>query len=83
MKKLVYDLWGDTVNVASRMETLGQPGRIQVSQAAFDRLHSYFHLEQRGTIAVKGKGEMITYWLIGELSSHQDSDPGLHPHPPS
>jgi class 3 adenylate cyclase len=83
MKKLVYDLWGDTVNVASRMETLGQPGRIQVSQAAFDRLHSYFHLEQRGTIAVKGKGEMITYWLIGELSSHQESDPDLHPHPPS
>jgi|GEM_PF-3466275 len=63
MKKLVYDLWGDTVNVASRMESLGQPGRIQVSQAAFDRLREQFKFERRGTVLVKGKGEMTTYWL--------------------
>ncbi|TAD73933.1 MAG: adenylate/guanylate cyclase domain-containing protein [Oscillatoriales cyanobacterium] len=69
MKKLVYDLWGDTVNVASRMEALGQPSRIQVSQATFDRLQSQFQFERRGTILVKGKGEMTTYWLVGELSN--------------
>jgi len=66
MKKLVYDLWGDTVNVASRMEVLGQPGRVQVSQATRDRLQDQFRFERRGQILVKGKGEMTTYWLTDQ-----------------
>jgi class 3 adenylate cyclase len=64
-KKFIYDLWGDTVNVASRMEALGQPGAIQTTKATYQELRSAFHLTQRGTIMVKGKGPMTTYWLTG------------------
>lgn len=62
--KFSYDLWGDTVNTASRMEAQGLPDRIQVTQAIYDQLCRHFHFEERGLIAVKGKGEMRTYWLI-------------------
>ncbi|TVQ55900.1 MAG: hypothetical protein EA366_10325 [Spirulina sp. DLM2.Bin59] len=61
--KFGYDLWGDTVNVASRMESQGQAGQIQVTQATYEHLRHEFHLEPRGEIAVKGKGNMHTYWL--------------------
>ncbi|MEA5420980.1 adenylate/guanylate cyclase domain-containing protein [Spirulina sp. CCNP1310] len=61
--KFGYDLWGDTVNVASRMESQGQAGQIQVTQATYEQLCHEFHLESRGEIAVKGKGKMNTYWL--------------------
>ena len=64
-KKFIYDIWGDTVNIASRMEALGEPGKIQVTAATYECLKSQFVFEQRGAIAVKGKGEMITYWLTG------------------
>jgi class 3 adenylate cyclase len=60
-----YDLWGDTVNTASRMETYGVPGRIQVSAATRLALAESFRLEPRGPIAVKGKGMMETYFLLG------------------
>ncbi|NER96072.1 MAG: PAS domain S-box protein [Symploca sp. SIO1B1] len=63
IKKFIYDLWGDTVNIASRMESQGVPGGIQVSANTYQRLHNQFRFEKRGAIAVKGKGEMITYWL--------------------
>ncbi len=62
-KKFIYDLWGDTVNVASRMESLGIADAIQVTEATYVRIRDQFHCEQRGLIAVKGKGEMMTYWL--------------------
>jgi len=64
-KKFIYDLWGDAVNVASRMESSGQPGIIQVTAATYERLKDKYVFEKRGTIKVKGKGEMVTYWLIG------------------
>lgn len=64
MNKFVYDLWGDTVNVASRMESQGLAGSIQVTQATYDQLHGQYRLEKRGVIEVKGKGKMMTYWLI-------------------
>lgn len=64
-KKFIYDLWGDTVNIASRMESQGQPGAIQVSQATYDRLRDRYQFEKRGTIEIKGKGEMTTYFLTG------------------
>lgn len=64
-KKFIYDLWGDAVNVASRMESSGQPGIIQVTTATYERLKDKYVFEKRGTIKVKGKGEMVTYWLIG------------------
>jgi adenylate cyclase len=65
MRKFAYDLWGDTVNLASRMETTGEAGRIQVTQAVYDRLQHRFTFEPRGTILVKGGGLMETYWLTG------------------
>jgi guanylate cyclase len=64
-KKFLYDLWGDAVNTASRMESGGTPNRIQVTQATYELLQADFDLEPRGTIEVKGKGEMATWYLVG------------------
>ena len=63
--KFVYDVWGDTVNTASRMESHSLPGRIQVSAATRAALGDRFKLERRGIIEVKGKGMMETYFLNG------------------
>ncbi|MEG4996199.1 adenylate/guanylate cyclase domain-containing protein [Microcoleus sp. B4-D4] len=66
ISKFSYDLWGDTVNVASRMESNGLPGKIQVTATTYERLKARFVFEERGEISVKGKGTMLTYWLIEE-----------------
>jgi PAS domain S-box-containing protein len=64
INRFTYDLWGDTVNVASRMESHGEAGRIQVTAATYERLRDRFVLEERGIISIKGKEEkMKTYWL--------------------
>ena len=68
IKKFIYDLWGDAVNVASRMESHGKPGYIQVTDATYERLKDDYLLESRGNIEVKGRGEMKTYWLLGRRS---------------
>ena len=64
IKKFSYDLWGDTVNVASRMESHGERDRIQVSDASAKALREDFIIEERGTIKVKGRGELATHWLV-------------------
>lgn len=69
IKKFIYDLWGDTVNVASRMESTGIPGRIQVTADTYHQLCDRFCFEERGVVSVKGKGEMTTYWLVGRQST--------------
>jgi len=66
-KKFIYDLWGDTVNVASRMESQGVPGRIQVSENTYQLLKHMYDFECRGEIDVKGKGIMQTYFLTDFL----------------
>jgi adenylate cyclase len=66
VRRFIYDLWGDTVNVASRMESQGQEGSIQVTEATYALLEDRYRFERRGTIYVKGKGEMTTYWLTGK-----------------
>ncbi|MEG5136262.1 MULTISPECIES: adenylate/guanylate cyclase domain-containing protein [unclassified Microcoleus] len=73
ISKFSYDLWGDTVNVASRMESNGLPGKIQVTAQTYERLKEQFVFEDRGQIAVKGKGTMLTYWLIEEQIHSVDS----------
>ncbi len=65
-RKFSYDVWGDTVNTASRMESHGEPGRVQVSQATYEILKDEFVFEERGLIDIKGKGQMKTWWLTGE-----------------
>ncbi|MEM9165032.1 MAG: adenylate/guanylate cyclase domain-containing protein, partial [Cyanobacteria bacterium P01_F01_bin.4] len=61
VKKFSYDLWGDTVNIASRMESHGVVDRIQVSGATYQQLKERFRFEDRGCIALKGRGEMQAY----------------------
>ena len=65
LKKFIYDVWGDTVNTASRMESTGVPGRLQVTRETRDRLAGEFELERRGIVEVKGKGAIETWFLIG------------------
>lgn len=64
-QKFSYDLWGDTVNVASRMETTGIPGRIQITTSTRDLVSRYFETEERGLIDVKGRGQVRT-WFLGD-----------------
>ncbi len=64
--RFVYDLWGDTVNVASRMESHGVPGKIQTSETTYRELSDEFRFEPRGVIPIKGLGERMTYFLIGK-----------------
>jgi class 3 adenylate cyclase len=65
--KFIYDLWGDTVNLASRMESTGVPGGIQVTRSVYERLKESFEFESRGTVQVKGKGETDVWLLHGHL----------------
>ncbi len=62
--KFAYDLWGDTVNTAARMESHGEPGRVHVSEETVRALGDGWAVEERGTVEVKGKGAMRTYWLL-------------------
>ena len=64
-KKFIYDLWGDAVNTASRMESHGEASRIQATQAVVDAIGDRFAFERRGEIEVKGRGTMTTYFLLG------------------
>lgn len=63
--KFNYDLWGDAVNIASRMESHGIPGSVQISEATYKRIQDKFNCESRGLIDIKGKGQMHTYFLRG------------------
>ena len=64
-KKFSYDLWGDAVNIAYRMESHGVPDRIQVTASTYELLKDKYILQPRGEIEVKGKGKMPTYFLVG------------------
>jgi adenylate cyclase len=63
--KFAYDLWGDAVNTASRMESTGVPGRVQISESSAALLQDEFELEHRGIVEAKGKGQLNTYFLVG------------------
>jgi class 3 adenylate cyclase len=71
-KKFIYDLWGDTVNIASRITSEGVPGMVQVDEATYRRLHERFDFHEPQTIYLKGKGNMVVYRLIGRKSENAD-----------
>ncbi len=64
-KKFAYDLWGDTVNIAHRMQTTGEPGRVHTTRAVRERLQAHFTFEERGDTEIKGQGLMATAFLVG------------------
>ena len=69
-KRFLYDLWGDAVNTASRMESQGTSGRIQITRATKELLEDEFVCEPRGAIAIKGKGELEAWYLVSRRSSN-------------
>lgn len=73
-EKFHYDLWGDTVNVASRMESHGLPDQIQVTEGVYERLKDEFAFERRGLIEVKGKGPTLTYLLVSRIENRMARD---------
>jgi class 3 adenylate cyclase len=78
-KKFSYDLWGDTVNVASRMETHGIEGAIQVTDSTCAHLQSRYRLEHRGLIPVKGRGEISSYMLLGRTECPSSGEGRMAP----
>jgi len=73
LRKFVFDIWGDSVNTASRMESHSVPGRVHLSDATYELIRDEFNCEPRGTIEVKGKGPMRTWFLLGERDTHAES----------
>ena len=73
-KRFLYDLWGDAVNTASRMESHGTPGEIQITRATYELLKDEFVCRRRGTIVVKGKGRMETWYLVGSRSDDRRTE---------
>lgn len=69
--KFQYDIWGDTVNTASRMESSGEPGRIHVSDSTYQLIEGHFDCELRGPLDIKGKGTMRTWYLLGERATNR------------
>jgi adenylate cyclase len=80
-KRFLYDLWGDAVNTASRMESQGTPGEIQITRATYELLKDKFVCRRRGTILVKGKGEMETWYLVGSRSEDRRAETGIESEP--
>jgi guanylate cyclase len=77
-KRFLYDLWGDAVNIASRMESHGTPGEIQITRATYELLKDEFVCRRRGTILVKGTGEMETWYLVGPRVNESPTEPDVY-----
>jgi class 3 adenylate cyclase len=82
-QRFAYDLWGTTVNMAARMESHGEPGRIQVTAAVADRLAATHDLDPRGVVELKGAGAMETWFLEGRVPTEPDPERRARPRPRS
>jgi adenylate cyclase len=80
-KRFLYDLWGDAVNTASRMESHGSPGRVQITRATYELVHDEFECEPRGTIPVKGKGEMEIWHVLRRRTDESPRSVTASPRP--
>jgi len=78
-KKYTFDIWGDTVNIASRMESTGQAGEINISETTHEMVKDYFTCEYRGKLPVKYKGEIDMYFVKGILPELSENNDGIHP----
>ena len=76
VKKFQYDIWGDTVNTASRMESSGEVGKVNISEATYALVKDQFRCEYRGEIEVKGKGKLRMYFVTGLAESTGNPLPG-------
>jgi guanylate cyclase len=72
-KRFLYDLWGDAVNTASRMESHGTPGRIQITRATYELVRDEFECVPRGPIAIKGKGDVEAWYVVGPRSDRRST----------
>ncbi len=77
--KFAYDIWGDTVNTASRMESAGSPGRVNISRSTYDQVKYFFKVERRGLVEAKGKGRMEMFFIKGLRSFVSRNGDGLTP----
>jgi class 3 adenylate cyclase len=77
--KFAYDVWGDTVNIASRMETASEVGRVNVSGATYEFIKDYFECEYRGEIEIKNRGKMAMYFVNRILPDYSDNQEGTIP----
>jgi len=78
-KKFAYDIWGDTVNLASRMEASGEPGKVNVSEDTYHRVKDLFVCEPRGKVSVKHKGEVEMYFVEKIKPEYSENGEGLMP----
>ena len=67
-KKYAYDIWGDTVNVASRMESNGEPGKVNISSATYDKVKEHYQCLHRGKISAKNIGEVDMYFVESKIT---------------
>ena len=80
-EKFSYDIWGDTVNLASRMESSGEPGKVNISQDTYQCVKDFFDCEPRGKVVAKNKGEMDMYFVSGIKPDLSEKGDGLSPNP--
>jgi class 3 adenylate cyclase len=72
-KKFAYDIWGDTVNIAARMESASEEGKINIAENTYELVKDYFDCENRGNIAVKNRGELSMYYVLGKKTQSQSA----------
>ena len=79
VQRFLYDVWGDTVNIASRLESAGRAGSIQVSETVVRQAGEAFDFHARGLVELQGRGRLLTYWLLGAARVPRGASPLAEP----